>query len=87
MLRGIMNRTYLIILRRYGLYSAIVDAFDKELFAIARGERPDIENLVHNVMDGETVELSRLSRDEMQYVKTTRVLMGQNLYSDSWLEL
>jgi 5-methyltetrahydrofolate corrinoid/iron sulfur protein methyltransferase len=86
-LRGIMNRTYLIMLKRYGLYSAIVDAFDRELYAIARDERPELEKLVHNVMDGDEIDLSKLSNDELHYVKTTRVLLGQTLYSDSWLEL
>ena len=41
-LRPWLNRTYMIMLMRYGLYSAIVDAFDKDLMAIARGQRPDI---------------------------------------------
>jgi len=86
-LRGIMNRTYLIMLKRYGLYSAIVDAFDEELHAIARDERPELEKLIHRVMDGEDIDQSRLSSDELQYVKTTRILLGQTLYSDSWLEL
>ncbi len=86
-LRGIMNRTYLIMLKRYGLYSAIVDAFDQEIHAIARDERPELEKLVHNVMDGDEIDLSKLTNDELHYVKTTRVLLGQTLYSDSWLEL
>ena len=41
-LRCWLNRTYMIMLMRHGLYSAIVDAFDKDLMQIARGERPDI---------------------------------------------
>jgi 5-methyltetrahydrofolate corrinoid/iron sulfur protein methyltransferase len=75
------------MLKRYGLFSAIVDAFDRELYAIARDERPELEKLVHNVMDGDEIDLSKLSNDELHYVKTTRVLLGQTLYSDSWLEL
>lgn len=86
-LRGIMNRTYLIMLKRYGMYSAIIDAFDKELIAIARGKMPDLEALVHRVMDGEDIDVPGLSGDEADYVKTARVLMGQVLYSDSWLEI
>lgn len=86
-LRGVMNRTYLVMLKRYGMYSAIVDAFDRELIAIARGEMPELEALIHRVMDGEETDPSRLSREEVNYVKTTRVLMGQTLYSDSWLEI
>jgi 5-methyltetrahydrofolate corrinoid/iron sulfur protein methyltransferase len=87
LLRGILNRTYLIILKRYGMYSAIVDAFDTELKAIAKGERPDLETLVYRVMDGESPDRSTLSEEEIKYVKTTRILLGQSLYSDSWLEL
>jgi len=86
-LRGIMNRTYLIMLKRYGMYSAIVDAFDSELYAIAKDKRPGLEALVHRVMDGEPVDLSRISGEEAQYVKTARVLLGQTRYSDSWLEI
>jgi 5-methyltetrahydrofolate corrinoid/iron sulfur protein methyltransferase len=87
LLRGILNRTYLIMLKRYGMYSAIVDAFDTELKAIAKGGRPDLETLVYRVMDGETPDRSILSEEEIKYVKTTRILLGQSLYSDSWLEL
>jgi 5-methyltetrahydrofolate corrinoid/iron sulfur protein methyltransferase len=86
-LRGIINRTYLIMIKRYGIYSAIVDAFDTELRAIVKGEKPELESLVHRVMDGEQVNIDRLSKDEINYVKTVRVLLGHNLYSDSWLEL
>jgi len=51
-LRPYLNRTYMIMLMKYGLYSAIVDAFDAELVKIARGERSEIVDLVHRVMDG-----------------------------------
>jgi len=86
-LRPYLNRTCLIILMRYGLYSAIVDAFDSELVRLARGERPEIVDLVHRVMDGEKPDLSSLSKEEVQYVKTVRVLTGETLYSHSWLEI
>ena len=76
-LRAALNRTYLVMLKRYGLYSAIVNAFDEELRAIADGKRPDVEALVHRVMDGEPVDLSSLSFEEAAYVKTTKVIMGQ----------
>jgi len=86
-LRPQLNRTYLIMLMRYGLYSAIVDVFDAELVKIAKGEMPEIVNLVHRVMDGEKPDLSSLSKEEVDYVKTVRVLTGESLYSDSWLEI
>jgi len=86
-LRPHLNRTYLIMLMRCGLYSAIVDAFDSELIKIARGEMPQLVDLVHRVMDGEKPDLSSLGEEEVKYVKTVRVLTGESLYSHSWLEI
>jgi 5-methyltetrahydrofolate corrinoid/iron sulfur protein methyltransferase len=86
-LRPYLNRTCMIMLMRYGLYSAIVDAFDAELIAIARGQKPEIVNLVHRVMDGEKPDMASLGEEEAKYVKTVRVITGENLYSHSWLEV
>ncbi len=86
-LRPILNRVMLIIWKRWGMQSAIVDVFDKELHAIARGERPELEKLVHKVEDGEPIDMNALSKEERDYVKTARVILGHTLYSDSWLEL
>lgn len=85
-LRPILNRTYLMMLGRYGLYSAIADPLDKELMGLIKGETPDIVSLIYKVMDGEEVDLSSLSQKEIDYVKTARVLTGDVLYSDAWLE-
>ena len=86
-LRPYLNRTYMIMLMKYGLYSAIVDAFDDELKKIARGEMPEIVSLVNRMMDGEKPDLSSLSQKELEYAKTVRVLTGETLYSHSWLEI
>ncbi|MGB9698333.1 MAG: dihydropteroate synthase [Thermodesulfobacteriota bacterium] len=86
-LRPILNRTYLIMLMKYGLYAAIVDAYDQELLTIARGGMPEIVQLVHRVMDGDEPDPKTLSPKELEYYKTTRVLLGKTLYSHSWLEL
>ncbi len=86
-LRPILNQTYMVMLMKYGMYSAIVDAFDEDLRKIARGERDDLVKLVHRVMDGEEVDSGSLSKEEVDYVKTTKLLLGHSLYSDSWLEL
>jgi cobalamin-dependent methionine synthase I len=86
-LRPYLNRTYLIMLMRYGLHSAIVDAFDAELNAIAKGKMPEIIKLVHRVMDGEQFDIKKLSPKEAEYYKTARVLTGETLYSHSWLEI
>ena len=86
-LRPYLNRTYLMMLMKYGLYSAIVDAFDAELVKIARGEMPELVKLVHRVMDREKPDLASLTKEEVKYVKTVRVLTGETLYSHSWLEI
>ncbi len=86
-LRCWLNRTYMIMLMRYGLYSAIVDAFDKDLMQIARGERPDIVELVHKMMDGEKPDISSLPKEMANSARTTSVLTGESLYSASWLEV
>lgn len=86
-LRPILNRTYLVMLERNGLYSAIADPLDEELMAFVRGELPEIKNLIYRVMDGGEVDISSLSQKEVAYVKTAKVLMAQTLYSDAWLEI
>ncbi len=86
-LRPILNQMYMTMLQKYGMSGAIVDAFDANLKAIARGEREQLVNLVWRVMDGEAVDMGSLSKEEADYVKTVKILMGESLYSDSWLEL
>ncbi|MCK5577134.1 MAG: dihydropteroate synthase [Dehalococcoidales bacterium] len=86
-LRPYLNRAYLAMLMKYGLYAAIVDAFDEELAGLARGEMPEMLGLVHRVMDGEKPDMASLTQKEKEYVKTVRVLSGEMLYSHSWLEL
>jgi 5-methyltetrahydrofolate corrinoid/iron sulfur protein methyltransferase len=85
-LRGLLNRTYMMMLGRYGEYSVIADALDRQLMALNRGEMPEIVKLVYRVMDGEDVDMASLPADARDYVKTAKVLMGENLYSHSWLE-
>jgi 5-methyltetrahydrofolate corrinoid/iron sulfur protein methyltransferase len=85
-LRPYLNRTYMAMLMRYGLYAAIVDALDTELIAMARGHRPQLMNLIHRAMDGEAINVTELNPEDAKYVKSVRVLNGSTLYSDAWLE-
>jgi 5-methyltetrahydrofolate corrinoid/iron sulfur protein methyltransferase len=85
-LRGLLNRTYMIMLGRCGMYSVIADALDRQLMTINRGELPEIVKLVYRVMDGESIDMESLPADARDYVKTARVLTGETLYSHSWLE-
>lgn len=86
-LRPILNRTYLVMLEKSRLYSAIADPLDEELMALTKGEFPEINNLIYRTMDGEEIDVSSLTRKEASYVKTANVLMAQTLYSDAWLEI
>ncbi len=86
-LRPILNQTYLMILEKYGMASAIVDAFDDDLKAFARDERQDIKRLVYGVVEGEEPDLASLPKEQVDYVKTAKILLGHSLYSDSWLEI
>ena len=85
-LRPLLNCVYLVMLARNGLYSAIADPLDKELMSLMKGEMPKEVELIHKTMDGEDVDLSNLSERQIHYVKTAKVLMGETLYSDAWLE-
>jgi 5-methyltetrahydrofolate corrinoid/iron sulfur protein methyltransferase len=86
-LRGLLNRTFLVMIGRYGQDSAIVSGFDKELIRINTGETPEIVNLIYRAMDEDDIDISSLTQRELEYVKTAQVLMGKTLYSHSWLEV
>ncbi len=86
-LRPILNTTYMVMLERKGMYSCIADAYDDTLIAVARGKRPDIVQIIHQVMDGNDPDKGSLSRELLDFYKTARVILGHSLYSDSWLEL
>jgi 5-methyltetrahydrofolate corrinoid/iron sulfur protein methyltransferase len=85
-LRPLLNAVYLVMLARNGLYSAIADPLDKDLMSLIKGESPKGVELIHRSMDGEEMDLSTLSEKQTHYVKTAKVLMGETLYSDAWLE-
>ena len=85
-LRPILNRTYQMMLQRYGLYSSIVDVLDKDMMSMITGGMQSMVDLIYRTMDGEDIDLSPLSQEEINYVKTAKVLMGETLYSDAWLE-
>ncbi|MCD6298657.1 MAG: dihydropteroate synthase [Deltaproteobacteria bacterium] len=86
-LRPILNQTYMVMLQKYGMESVIADPLDDQLISIAKGKRQDIVDLIYGVMDGDEPDMASLSKEMQDYVKTTNVILGKSLYSDSWLEL
>ena len=86
-LRPILNQTYMVMLEKYGMYSVIADPLDEKLADIARGKRQDIVDLILATMDGNEPDVNSLSKELQDHVKTTNVILGKTLYSDSWLEI
>jgi 5-methyltetrahydrofolate corrinoid/iron sulfur protein methyltransferase len=86
-LRDILNQVYLCLLKKCGITSAILDGFDDAIVNIAHDKSMDLENLVVRVFEGEDVDTTGMGKQEIDYVKTTKLLLGQSLYSHSWLEL
>ncbi len=86
-LRPILNGTYMVMLEKYGMLSVIADPRDDALISIAKGERQDIVDLIYGIMDGNDPDMSSLTKELQDYAKTTNVILGKTLYSDSWLEI
>jgi 5-methyltetrahydrofolate corrinoid/iron sulfur protein methyltransferase len=86
-LRPILNQTYMVMLEKCGMYSVISDPLDDQLTAIAKGKRQDIVDLIYSIVDGATPDIPSLSKEMQDYAKTTNVILGKNLYSDSWLDI
>ncbi len=86
-LRGILNQTYMCMLWKYGMTSCIFDPLDQQGRAIAKQEKPGITDLIWGLMDGNDPGLDGLDAELVDYYKTYKVIMGETLYSDSWLEI
>ncbi len=86
-LRKYLDRTYLIMLMKYGITTAIVNAYDTELMSICKGERQNHVDMVHAMMDGDDPDPSTLEGVALQHYKTYKALSGQTIFSESWLDL
>jgi 5-methyltetrahydrofolate corrinoid/iron sulfur protein methyltransferase len=86
-LRPILNRVYLCMLQKKGMYSSIVDAFDDEMTALCKGQRGWFSDLVFGVMDGKEYDYSTMKKEEVDVVKTAKVVLGHSLFSASWLDI
>ena len=86
-LRKYLDRTYLIMLMKYGISTAIVNSYDNDLIAICKGESQDVVDMVHGMMDGNDPDPSTLQGAALEHYKTYKALSGQSIFSESWLEL
>ncbi len=86
-LRPILNQTYMVMLQKHGMLSVIADPLDDLLIDIAKGNRQDIVDLIYGIMDGVEPDMGSLSKELQDFAKTTNVILGKTLYSDSWLDI
>ena len=86
-LRPILNQTYMVMLEKNGMHSVIADPLDDQLIDIAKGKRQDIVDLIYGMLDGDEPDIGSLSKEMQDYAKTVNVILGNSLYSDSWLEI
>jgi 5-methyltetrahydrofolate corrinoid/iron sulfur protein methyltransferase len=86
-LRPILNQVYLCMLQRNGMFSCIVDAFDDDIMELTRGHRQWFSDLVFGVMDGKEYDYSNMKKEEVDVVKTAKVILGHSLFSASWLDI
>ena len=86
-LRPILNQTYMVMLQKHGMLSVIADPLDDLLIDIAKGNRQDIVDLIYGIMDGVEPDIGSLSKELQDFAKTTNVILGKTLYSDSWLDI
>jgi 5-methyltetrahydrofolate corrinoid/iron sulfur protein methyltransferase len=82
-----LNQTYLAMLKKAGMDSAIVDYNDSLLLDIAAGKRPDIEQVVAAVGDGSITAPEQAEERLRVFVRAARVILGHSVYSDSWMNL
>jgi 5-methyltetrahydrofolate corrinoid/iron sulfur protein methyltransferase len=75
------------MLEKCGMVSVISDPRDDQLTAIAKGKRQDIVDLIYGIVDGKQPDMASLSKEMQDYAKTVNVILGNSLYSDSWLDL
>jgi len=86
-LRPILNQTYMVMLQKHGMLSVIADPLDDLLIDIAKGNRQDIVDLIYGILDGVEPDMGSLSKELQDFAKTTNVILGKTLYSDSWLDI
>lgn len=85
-LRHFLNRAYQAMLMNHGIYSSIVDAYDGEMMALCQGKIAPVEDLTKTLMDGGDVDANSLSPELQVYYRSIKCLMGDVLYSHSWIE-
>ena len=47
----------------------------------------EVMSKYYGIIDGDKPDMESLSKEMQDFAKTTNVILGKSLYSDSWLEL
>ncbi len=85
-LRHYLNRAYQAMHIYLGIYSSIVDAYDSEMMALCKGKIPAVTELTKTLMEGGDVDAASLRPELQVYYRSIKCLMGDVLYSHSWIE-
>lgn len=86
-LRHVLNITFTVMLNIKGMASFIADAKDKITMDLSKDKRPDIFDAIKATMEGNAPDLASLPLEIQHYVKSCKVILGETLFSDSWLEV
>ncbi|MBU1171645.1 MAG: dihydropteroate synthase [Proteobacteria bacterium] len=86
-LRYVINVTFTVMLNIKGMKSFIADAKDDFTMGLSKDKRPDIIEAITNTMNGNAPDIKSLPQDVAHYVKTCKVILGETLFSDSWLDV
>ena len=98
-IRPLINRVFFVLAYGCGLDSAIVDSFDSELQRINKiieSNTPEtnydmaylnIFNMMKNYQEIEDIDFDRKNIEQTQIIKTAKVLLNREIYSNSYLEI
>ena len=98
-LKALVNRVFLALAYGAGLNSAILNALDLELINIIKmleQNSPstgtehlytDIVNMMKNFGELEDVVFDKSNTEEQNIIKTVKILMNKNIYSDSFTQI
>ena len=98
-LRPLINRVFMVLASGCSIDSAIVDSFDDELLRInevIETKTPhksydnvylDLFNMMQNFEDIDCVKYDNNDPEQVKIVKTAKILLNQNVYTNSYLEI
>jgi len=97
--RHLINKIFLTLLYGAGLDAAIVDAGDFELFRVAKmleNQNPEseadnllleISKIICDFIDLEDIKYDQTSTEQKNFIKTAKILLNKEVYSNSFTQI